>query len=90
MKRSPTVLLLVCALAVIASGVGVVYAKYSSRKYFVELQNLRGERDAMDIEWGRLQLEQGALATHWRIESIARERLEMRMPSDTEVIVISP
>ena len=88
MKRGHVILLLVCALAVIASG--VVYAKYPSRKHFVDLQSLRGQRDAIDIEWGRLQLEQGTLSTHWRIENIARKRLEMHMPSADEVIVISP
>lgn len=90
MKRGSVILLVVCALAVIASGVAVVYAKYSSRKYFVELQELRAQKDALDIEWGRLRLEQGTRATDWRIEKIARERLDMHMPSGDEVIVISP
>ena len=90
MKRGQVILLLVCVLAVIVSGVGVVYAKYAGRKHFVELQSLRGQRDAIDIEWGRLQLEQGTLSTHWRIENIARKRLQMHMPSADEVIVISP
>lgn len=77
-------------LAVILSATGVVYAKYTSRKYFVDLQDLRAQRDAVDVEWGRLQLELSTLATHWRIESKAREELEMHDPLPEQVIVIAP
>ena len=42
--------LLILVLAVIASSIGVVYAKHQGRKLFVELQFLGRERDDMDIE----------------------------------------
>ena len=75
---------------VLLSGVGVVYAKYLSRKYFVELELLRKEWEQNEIAWGRLQLEQGTLATHGRVEKTARKRLDMRIPAPQEVIVIKP
>ena len=75
MMRPAGLLLLV--LAVIASSLGVVYAKHQGRKLFVELQALNSERDNMDIEWGQLQLEQGALTTQGQVEATARERLGM-------------
>jgi len=78
------------SLAVLASGIGVVHAKYISRKYFVELQTLLAERDAVDIEWGRLQLEQSTWGTHGRVEHLARKRLGMHMPVEHEVVVITP
>jgi len=77
-------------LAVLASGIGVVYAKYISRKYFVELQSLLSERDAVDIEWGRLQLEQSTWGTHGRVERLAHEKLGMHMPIAQEVVIITP
>ena len=33
--------------------------------------------DELQIEWGRFQLEQSTWATHWRVEKIAREKLNM-------------
>jgi len=90
MTRTHLISITLLAVAVILSATGVVYAKYASRKYFVELQALRAERDALDVEWGRLQLEQSTWATHGRIERIARKQLEMHIPSATEVIVIRP
>ncbi len=75
---------------VLLSGIGVVYAKYLSRKYFVELELLRKEWEQIEIEWGRLQLEQSTLTTHGRVEKTARKRLDMHIPAPHEVIVIKP
>ena len=48
------------------------------------------KQDQLDAEWGRLQLEQGTLATPWRIENTARERLDMALPGDNEVVIVRP
>jgi len=77
-------------LLVIASAVGVVYTKHESRKLFVQLQSLKKEKDQMDIEWGRLQLEQSTHATHGRIEKLATNKLGMRIPRADKVVIIRP
>ena len=61
-------------LLVLISAIAVIEAKHESRKRFVELQTLEKERDRMNVEWGRLQLEQGTWATHSRVEEIASKR----------------
>ena len=76
------------ALAVLISAVGVIEAKHESRKRFVALQALETERDQMNVEWGQLQLEQGAWATHSRVERIANQRLQMVMPETESVVII--
>jgi len=88
MKGGRLLLLVLLMLAVIASGVGVVYAKYLSRKNFVALQGLQSERERIAVEWGRLQLEESTLATHSRVESTARGRLGMHLPGIDELVVI--
>ena len=75
-------------LAVIGSGVGVVYAKHLSRKYFVELQRMRSERDELDIRRRRLQLEESTLATYSKVEADARDKLQMRIPTIDQVVMI--
>ncbi|MDH4274183.1 MAG: cell division protein FtsL [Gammaproteobacteria bacterium] len=42
------------------------------------------------MEWGQLQLEQSAWATHIRVEAIARERLGLIQPPPDKVVVIRP
>ena len=76
------------SFAIVASGIGVVYAKYLSRKYFVELQALQSETEGLDVDWGRLQLEESTLATHAKVETTARGRLDMHLPRIDEVMVI--
>ncbi len=71
---------------VLGSSFGVIYSKHQSRKLFVELQLLRKQIDDIDIEWGRLQLEQSAWSAHGRIEKIASKRLNMKLPVADEIV----
>jgi len=68
------------AAAVFASALAVVYSQHRSRALFIELQRLEAARAELDTEWGRLELEQSTWATHGRIERLAREKLDMRLP----------
>ncbi len=90
MTRGQLVVMLLLACLVLLTATWVVYAKYASRKYFVELQTYLAERDLIEVEWGRLQLEQRTWARHGRIERTARERLQMTVPSADDVVVIRP
>ena len=80
---------LVLATAAVGSGVWVVAAKHEARRLFAELQELDREHDRLQVDWGRLQIEQSTQATHARIESLARERLALDAPSDAQVKVIA-
>jgi cell division protein FtsL len=82
--------LVVVLLAVILTSVGVIYAKHESRKLFVELQGLAHEKDAMDVEWGQLQLEQSTLTTQGQVEHAARTRLGMMVPAPDRMVIVKP
>lgn len=75
---------------VLTSAVAVVYTKHLTRRLFIELQDLQARRDELEIEWGRLQLEQSALTTHSRLERLARERLNMQLPAPETTVVVQP
>lgn len=78
------------ALAVGATAIGVVSTKHEARSRFIQLQGLNGERDALEIEWGQLKLEQSAWATHGRVEQTARVGLRMVVPRPDEVRIVKP
>jgi len=80
----------VLALALAATGIGVVFTKHEARTLFVRLQGLNGDRDALEIEWGQLKLEQSAWATHGRVEQTARVDLRMVIPRPNEVRIVKP
>lgn len=83
-------LLIPLIIAVIASAVSVVYSTHYSRKLFVELTELKQDRDKLNVEWGQLQLEQSTWATHGRIESLARKKLDMKPLDYKQVIILKP
>jgi cell division protein FtsL len=74
----------------LVSGIAVVVTKHEARSLFIQLQALHGERDALDIEWGQLKLEQSAWATHGRVEQAARVDLRMVIPRPDEVRIVQP
>ncbi len=85
--------LLLCALllaAVMVSALGVAWSKHQHRSLFMELQGLSAEADHLNVEWGMLQLEQGAWAGHGRVERVGQERLDMVMPGREDTIIIRP
>ncbi len=73
----------------LSSAIALVYVQHRHRALYVELQSLQRERDALEVEWGKLQLEQSTWATHERIESLARKRLELRVPPLNETVLVT-
>ncbi|MGN6224482.1 cell division protein FtsL [Pseudoxanthomonas sp.] len=83
-------LVAVLLLANVASAIGVIYARHRHRQLFVELSRLERSRDELNIEFGRLQLEQATVAESNRIDQIARVRLGMKFPETNDVVVVRP
>lgn len=83
-------LLAVLVLANIVSAIGVVHARHRHRQLFVELTGLEKARDELNIEFGRLQLEQATWAESNRVDQIARSRLGMKFPETGEIVVVRP
>lgn len=75
-------------LSVIATATAVVYVKYLTRIEFVDLQAVRAARDALDVEWGRLRIEEAAMGTQTRVERRARQSLKMHLPRTGELRVV--
>lgn len=83
------VFLIILGAAVFFSAVEVVVARHETRKLFVEIQTLEKQRDNLNEEWGRLQLEQSTWATDSRIESVSKTELHMIEPETRSVMLIS-
>ena len=83
--------LLVTLLAAnVATAIAVVQARHEHRQLFVQLSKLERARDELDIEFGRLQLEQATWAESHRIHQIARTRLGMAFPRTEDIVVVQP
>jgi cell division protein FtsL len=84
------VLVVLLVLANIASAIAVVFARHEHRQLFIQLTTLEKDRDELNIEFGRLQLEQATWAESNRIDQVAREKLGMKFPESNEIVVVKP
>ena len=78
----------VLLMAVMASAIGVIYAKHHNRVLYAQLNHLQQQQDELNVNWGRLQLEQSTWATHGRIEGMARDKLGMRNVNYGDVVIV--
>ena len=76
-------------LLVVMSSIAGVYAKHESRKSFTELQVLISERDRLEVEWGKLQIEQSTWSTYARVEQLARKQMNMHIPEPGQTMLLS-
>jgi cell division protein FtsL len=72
----------------LASAVTVIYVTHLKRHSFSQYQAALQLRDQLDIEWGQLLLEQSAQASHSRVEQLARERLAMKAPEASQIVLV--
>ncbi|MFK8067635.1 MAG: cell division protein FtsL [Gammaproteobacteria bacterium] len=80
---------LLIGMLVVWTALSVVGTRHESRKLFVQLQDMEAQRDSMNEDWGRYQLEQATWGTHSRIEEVAREKLEMELPKSENIELVN-
>lgn len=81
-------LLLILIFTVLASAIAVIYVTNEHRLYFSQLQQLEQTNVQLQLQWGQLLLEQASLATPARVERLAIEKLQMRLPADKQTFVL--
>ncbi|EHN63137.1 MULTISPECIES: cell division protein FtsL [Comamonas] len=72
---------LLLLLAVMTSAIFLVHTQYESRRLFTELDRAEAEARRLATDQLRLQVEKRAQATPQRIETVAREKLQMKQAS---------
>jgi cell division protein FtsL len=88
MKALAGTLLVLLLLAVLVSAIGVVWTRHESRVLFVELTQLQNQRDELNIEYGRLELEQATWGEPRRIDEEARTKLGMVTPQPQDIQLV--
>jgi cell division protein FtsL len=89
MKVIGAALLLILLMAVLASAITVVWTQHESRVQFIELSRLQNERDELNIEYGKLELEQATWAEPRRVDNEARQKLGMLTPRPQDIQLVT-
>ena len=82
------VILAVLVVANVTTALLVVRDRHQHRLAFVSLTKLEKARDELNIEFGRLQLEQATWAESNRVDQVARTRLGMVFPRTEDIVVL--
>ncbi len=89
MKVLGVLILLLLLAAVLTTAIGVVWTRHESRVLFVSLTGLQDQRDSLNIEYGRLELEQATYAEPRRIDDEARQQLGMLDPRPQDIRLLT-
>lgn len=72
----------------VATALLIVRDRHEHRQAFIALNRLEKARDELNIEFGRLQLEQATWAESNRVDQVARSRLGMVFPRTEDIVVL--
>ncbi|WGW00814.1 cell division protein FtsL [Vibrio sp. YMD68] len=79
---------LLMLILIFISAMGVVFITHHSRQSISDKNTMLIYREQLANEWRNLILEETALAEHSRVQTMAKQELEMRRPdADKEVII---
>ena len=82
--------LLISWMAVLLSGLGVVYVSHQCRMLYGELAQLQQEKNRLEIARGQNLLEASAQASLYRVEQLALGKLHMQVPALDEIVRVKP
>lgn len=89
-RRVYTVLLPVLWFAVLISATAVIYERYQARVLFERLEAQNAQRDSLDTDLGRLELEQSTWSSNGFVEKTAGAKLHMSIPQPADVRIVRP
>tara|TARA_B100001142_G_C14105429_1_gene566943 strand:- start:467 stop:730 length:264 start_codon:yes stop_codon:yes gene_type:complete len=84
MKTNLFVLFL--AICVFASALALVTKREETRNFSKQLEKVESQRRVLKQDWARLILRQSNLASHSRVEQVARDALGMKLPEPKTVV----
>jgi cell division protein FtsL len=88
MIRSNALFITLFIVLAAASALGVISAQHEARKLHNALEQEQTRAQDLEVEWGRLQIEQSHLVAHRRVEEVARVRLGMTSPSTGQIVAL--
>jgi cell division protein FtsL len=88
MKVLGGIFMLILLAATLSSAIAVVWTRHESRVLFVELTRLQNVRDDLNIEYGKLELEQATWAEPRRVDDESRQKLGMVNPKPQDIQLV--
>ncbi|MBI2785484.1 MAG: cell division protein FtsL [Legionella longbeachae] len=74
-------MLIILLVSVLISALAVVYSTNSYRVTLSQVEHQEQQTHYLQLQWGQLLLEQASLATPARVEELAKDKLQMVLPT---------
>jgi len=71
---------LTAGVLVLVSALAVIHSTHACRELYTRMQVLEARQWHLQEDYGRLLLEESTWASHYRVEKVARNELEMTEP----------
>lgn len=82
------IIIAVLLVGVLVSGVAVIYTTFKNRYLLNELQQLKNQRNELQVQWGQLLIEQSTFSLEGRIERKAVDELQMEVPQFSDIVMV--
>lgn len=84
-----SVIMPILAIACLASAFAIIYSKDLNRRLFIQLQQAQQVQAQSQTNWGKLLLEESTWSSPARVQTIARDRLNMVMPNPSDIVLVN-
>ena len=71
------------------SGLAVGLKEHQNRTTFNELQDLKDQRNDLEVKWGQLLIAQSTFGVEGRVEQKAASDLKMQLPPTEEIVMVT-
>jgi cell division protein FtsL len=84
----PLCFILALMLGILSTAFAIIYTTNNYRMSFIEFEQLAQQTNQLQLQWGQLLLEQASLATPARVEQLASQKLDMKLPTDSAIFIL--
>ena len=88
MKLKILLITLFLTISLLIVVVDYIYLQHKTRNQFVALQTLIEQQHNIDADWRRLQIQQSTYVNNSRIETVAKNKLGMKLPENEHILSI--
>lgn len=87
-RSQVTLTVTVLWVLVLASALAVVASTHETRNRVDRLETLRRDAAELQVVWGQYMLEQSTWAAYSRVERLARDDLNMHLPTLEDIVMV--
>lgn len=73
---------------VLLSAFAIVYVKDLNRRLFIQYQQQQATNNQLNVEHGKLMLEQSTWSSQERMQRLAQNKLAMQVPAAKDIVLI--